>query len=168
MKQLTVKQKKWLKSIHLIAAGIWITTGLVMFLVHFMSGDLTSGDQVHLLNKIIYFIDMKILVPSAIICLLTGWMYSHLTQWGYFKHGWMIFKWIITVLIIVLGTVFSEPWISNMVKISGDLGLDAMHNSDYLWYERSHNILGVCMTSTLIIAVFISIFKPKKSRKKNT
>lgn len=167
MKQLTVKQKKWLKSIHIIAGGVWITTGMVMFFIHFMGNDLKSGDQLHLLNKIIYYIDMRILVPSAILCLITGWMYSQLTQWGYFKHGWLIFKWVITVLIIVLGTIFSEPWIAKTVEISGELGLEAMNNPEYQRYMNSHVIMGVCMTGTLIITVFISIFKPKKSKKKN-
>lgn len=167
MKQLTVKQKKWLKAIHMIAAGVWITTGLVMFMIHFMGDNLISGDQLHLLNRIIYFIDMSILVPSAVVCLLTGWAYSHLTKWGYFKHGWLIFKWVITVLIIVLGTIFSEPWIAETVKISEELGLGAVDNTDYQWYLNSHTILGVCMTCTLIVAVFISVFKPSKSKKKN-
>lgn len=165
MTQLTVKQKKWLKSIHIIAAGVWITTGLVMFLIHFMGNDLSSGDQLHLLNKIIYFIDMRILVPSAILCLLTGWVYSQFTQWGYFKHGWVIFKWVITILIITLGTIFSEPWIAETVNISEKLGLDSILNSDYQWYDRSHVIMGTCMTSTLILTVFISVFKPKKAKK---
>lgn len=166
MKQLSVSQKKWLKSIHLLAAGAWITTGLVMFLMQFLSDDVTSGDQLHLMNKIIYFIDMKILVPSAIICLLTGWMYSQFTKWGYFKHGWMIFKWVITILIIVLGTIYSGPWIEKTVHIASDLGLDALKDSNYQWYNLSHHIMGVCMTGTLIITIFISIFKPWKSKKK--
>ncbi len=164
MAQLTVKQKKWLKSIHIIAAGVWISTGLVMFLIHFMGNNLSSGDQLYLLNRIIYFIDMSILVPSAILCLITGWLYSQFTQWGYFKHGWLIFKWTITVLIIALGTFFSGPWIAETVKISGKLGLEAIQNSEYNWYVKSHLIMGVCMTGTLIVAVFISIFKPKKSK----
>lgn len=167
MKQLTIKQKKWLKAIHLIAAGVWITTGIVMFLIHFMGNDLVSGDQLQLLNKIIYFIDMAILVPSAIICLLTGWIYSHLTKWGYFKHGWLLFKWIITVLIIVLGTILSEPWIAKTVTISGDLGLDAINDPEYQWYLRNHTMLGALMTSTLIVTIFISVFKPAKPKKKN-
>lgn len=166
MKQLSLTQRKWLKSIHLLSAGVWITTGLVMFIVHFMGNDLKTGAELHLLNKIIHFIDMKILVPAAITCLLTGFIYSQFTKWGYFKHGWLIFKWIITILIIVLGTTLSEPWISKMIEISGNLGLDALTDSDYQWYSYSHNVLGVCMTSTLIIAVFISVFKPAKSKKR--
>ena len=166
MKQLSLTQNKWLKSVHLIAAGVWITTGLVMFLVQFLSDDVQSGDQLYLMNKIIHFIDMKILVPSAILCLLTGWMYSQFTKWGYFKHGWLIFKWIITVLIIVLGTIYSGPWIEKLVDISGEIGTNALTNSDYQWYDKSQNIMGVCMTSTLIITIFISVFKPAKSKKK--
>ena len=146
MKQLSLTQKKWLKSVHLIAAGVWITTGLVMFLVQFLSDDVQSGDQLYLMNKIIHFIDMKILVPSAILCLLTGWMYSQFTKWGYFNHGWLIFKWIITVLIIVLGTIYSGPWIEKLVDISGKLGTNALTNSDYQWYDKSQNIMGVCQS----------------------
>ncbi|MDE5423024.1 hypothetical protein L3073_12470 [Ancylomarina sp. DW003] len=162
MKQLSGSQRKWLKSVHLIAVGVWITTGLIMFLVQFMSDDVKSGDQLYLINKVIHFIDMKILVPSAILCLSTGWIYSQFTKWGYFKHGWLIFKWTITLLIIILGTIYSEPWIAKLVSISGEQGISALSNEDYQWYHKSQNIMGVCMTGTLILTIFISVFKPKK------
>ncbi|MFT5749677.1 MAG: putative membrane protein [Ancylomarina sp.] len=162
MKQLSITQKKWLKSIHVLVAGIWITTGLVMFLLHFMRSSVETGEQLHLLNQIIHFIDMKILVPAAMLCLITGWLYSQFTKWGYFKHGWMIFKWAITLLIIILGTIFSGPWITEMVKISGDLGLEALSNLEYQQLDRYQTLMGVCMNGTLIIAIFISVFKPKK------
>lgn len=116
MAELTVRQKKWLKSIHIVAAGVWITSGLVMFLIHFFGNDLSTGAELHLLNRIIYFVDMKLLVPAAIVCLLTGWICSQFTKWGYFNHGWLLFKWIITILIIVLGTIYSGPWIKKPLK----------------------------------------------------
>ena len=166
MKQLSITQKKWLKSIHLLAAGVWVTVGLTMFLLQFMSDEIQTGDQLNLMNKILHFIDMKILVPAAILCLLTGWMYSHFTKWAYFKHGWMIFKWVITLLIITLGTIYSGPWITNLVRISGELGMAALDNADYQWYDKYQNIMGFCMNATLIITVFISVFKPWKSKKK--
>jgi len=164
MKQLSISQKKWLKSIHLLAAGIWITTGLIMFLLHFMRSEVQTGEQLYLMNQIIHFIDMKILVPAAILSLLTGWVYSQFTKWGYFKHGWMTFKWIITLLIIILGTIFSGPWINEMVRISGEIGTDALNNSEYQWFDKNQTLMGICMNLTLIITIFISVFKPKKSR----
>lgn len=165
MKNLSLTKKKWLKSIHLLSAGIWVTTGLTMFLLRFMRNDVQTGDHLHLMNKIIHFIDMKILVPAAILSLLTGWVYSQFTKWGYFKHGWMTFKWVITLLIIILGTIFSGPWISEMVKISGELGMDALNNAEYQWFDKNQTIMGVCMNGTLIITIFISVFKPKKAPK---
>jgi len=162
MKQLSIPQKKWLKSLHLLAAGVWVTTGLVMFLLHFMRGKIQTGDQLYMMNQIIDFIDMKILVPAAISCLLTGWLYSQFTRWGYFKHGWMTFKWIITLGIIILGTIYSGPWIAQMVKISGELGMAALNNTEYLRYDKWQTLMGICMNGTLIITIFISVFKPGK------
>ncbi len=162
MKELSITQKKWLKSIHLLAAGVWITTGLIMFLLRFMRSNVETGEQLHLMNQIVHFIDMKILVPAAVLSLITGWIYSQYTKWGYFKHGWMTFKWIITLAIIILGTIYSGPWITEMARISGEIGLKALHETEYQWYDNSQNIMGVCMTGTLIITIFISVFKPKK------
>ncbi len=162
MKQLSTTQKKWLKSIHVLVAGIWITTGLIMFLLQFMQSNVETGEQLHLMNQIIHFIDMKILVPTAVLCLITGWLYSQFTKWGYFKHGWLIFKWTITLLIIILGTIYSGPWIGKLVSISGEHGLAAFSNEEYQWYDKSQNIMGACMTGTLIVTIFISVFKPKK------
>lgn len=166
MKQLSITQKKWLKSIHLLAAGIWITTGLIMFLLHFMRNEVQTGDQLYLMNKVIHFMDMKILVPSAIVSLLTGWIYSQFTKWGYFQYGWMTFKWIITLLIIILGTLYSGPWITEMVRISGEIGMAALSNTEYQWYDKWQTLMGICMNGTLIITIFISVFKPGRTKKK--
>lgn len=84
MKQLSITQKKWLKSIHVLVAGIWITTGLIMFLLQFMQSNVETGEQLHLMNQIIHFIDMKILVPAAVLCLITGWLYSQIYKMGLF------------------------------------------------------------------------------------
>ncbi|WP_372640008.1 hypothetical protein [Ancylomarina sp.] len=164
MNNLSLTQKKWLKSIHLLTVGIWVTTGLTMFLLHFMRSEIQTGDHLHLMNKIIHFIDMKILVLAAILSLLTGWAYSQFTKWGYFKHGWMIFKWITTLLIIIIGTILSGPWISKMVRISGELSMDALNNAEYQWFDKNQTLMGICMNGTLIITIFISVFKPKKSK----
>jgi hypothetical protein len=165
MKQLSITQKKWLKSFHLLVAGMWVTTGLIMFLLHFLRTSVETGEQLYLMNQIIHFIDMKILVPSAVLCLLTGCIYSQYTKWGYFKHGWVIYKWIITLLIIILGTIYSGPWITEMVEISKEIGLEALNNSHYQQLDKHQTLMGICMNGTLIITIFISVFKPKKSNK---
>jgi hypothetical protein len=36
----------------------------------------------------------------------------------FFKHGWMIFKWIVTIVTILFGTFFLGPWETTMMEIS--------------------------------------------------
>jgi hypothetical protein len=165
MKQLSLTQRKVLKSIHIIAAGIWICVGFSMFMIHFLKDEITTGDGLYTLNKISYFMDMKILVPAAMTCLITGWIYSQFTKWGYFKHKWITFKWIITVGIIVIGTIQTGPALEKLVEISKHDGLSALSNLDYITTDKLHSIVGVCMNLTLIITVFISVFKPWSKKK---
>lgn len=165
MKQLSLTQRKLLKSIHIIAAGIWITIGLTMFVIHFIKNDMTTDDGLYILNKISYFMDMKILVPAATTCLITGWIYSQFTKWGYFKHRWLTFKWIVTVGIITLGTIHTGPGLEELVHISKEEGLSALTNINYTTKDNIHTIIGLCMNLILISTVFISVFKPWSKNK---
>lgn len=166
MKQLTLTQKKCLKSIHILAAGIWISVGLIMFLMHFMSDEIQSRDHLYMMNSILYFMDMKILVPAAMTCLISGFIFSQFTKWGYFKYKWITFKWIITIAIIVIGTIQTGPALEEMVRISKEEGLSALTNTEYIWKDKSHSIVGFLMNLTLIITLVISVFKPWGKRTK--
>jgi hypothetical protein len=43
------------------------------------------------------------------------WNFSN---WGFFKH-----KWIIAAMAIIFGTFFLGPWETTMINISGALGI---------------------------------------------
>jgi hypothetical protein len=60
-----------------------------------------------------------VVVPGAFGCLATGSIYSSFSNRGFFKHNWMIFKWVVTVAAILFGTFFLGPWETNMMEISG-------------------------------------------------
>jgi hypothetical protein len=162
MKQLTVKQQKWLKSFHLLFASVWVTCGIVILSFALVSSGLKNGDQLYMLNYLADFIDMKILVPAAMLTLLTGLLYGIWTRWGFFKHRWLTFKWIVTVSIIVIGTIFTGPWIAEMTEMSLRDGISVLQNSRYILISRSQLAVGLCMNFTLVITVFISVFKPWK------
>jgi len=157
---LSVKQIRWLKSFHVLFAGIWVACGVVILAFSLAADNIQNGDRLYMLNYLVDLVDMKILVPSAMLCLLTGLIYSLGTKWGFFKYRWLIFKWIVTVGIIVLGTIFTGPWIEEMVEISLKEGAAAIQNSHYAALDRKQFIMGIFMNGTLIVTVFISVFKP--------
>ncbi|HOK03420.1 MAG TPA: hypothetical protein PKX79_13200 [Spirochaetota bacterium] len=165
MKLLSANQRKWLKSFHLLTAGFWVTSGSIILTFQILSKKITDGNYLYMLNYLSDFIDMKILVPSALSCLLTGLIYSLFTNWGFFKHRWLTFKWIVTVTIITMGTIWTGPWIADMTKLSGQYGMEVLKNDYYLQISRNQFIMGLFMNVTLIVTIFISVFKPWKKSK---
>lgn len=77
----------------------------------------------------------------------------------------MIFKWIVTIVAILFGTFFLGPWETAMMDISGKLGMTSLSNSEYLYNEKMNLIFGTIQVLVLTITIFISIFKPWKSRR---
>ncbi len=165
MKRFSSVQQKWLKGFHILFAAVWLTCGTVMLSFTFIAKGLSNGDRLYMLNYLTDFIDVMILVPAAMLTLLTGLLYSIFTNWGFFKQRWLIFKWIVTVSIIIIGTIYTGPWVKEMTDISGREGIGAFINPRYIFISRSQFYVGVCMNSALIISIFVSVLKPWKSGK---
>jgi len=138
-------------------------------MLYFLKGDITDGDVLYGINKSIHHVDMTIVViPGAFGCLVTGFVYSLFSDWGFFRHTWLIFKWIVTILAILFGTFFLGPWETGMMEISGRIGISSLSDPAYLYNEKMNLIFGTIQTLVLVITVFVSVFKPWKSRKKKS
>lgn len=162
MKQLSMQNQKLLKTIHIIAAGIWLAGVVVLLILPLIGRRIESGDELYMYNLVYHFIDMKILTPAAVVTLFTGLIYSLFTRWGFFKHGWLIYKWIATLFIILTGTFYLGPMVTEMVEITQQERLRALENS---YYNRGVTIgiwAAVINTALLIAAVWFSVYKPWK------
>ncbi len=166
MPKLKAKGLKWLKSFHLIAVSCWIGGGVSLLLLYFLKNGVADGGVLYGINKSIHHVDMAVIViPGAFGCLITGLIYSAFSNWGFFKHAWLIFKWIVTVTAILFGTFFLGPWETTMMEISGKLGMSSLSDPAYLFNEKMNLIFGAIQVLVLMITVFISIFKPWKLKK---
>ena len=166
MVKFRAKELRWLKGFHLIAVSCWVGGAVALTMLYFIKNGVVDGGVLYGINQSIHHVDMSVIViPCAFGCLLTGLLYSLLSNWGFFKHTWLIFKWIVTVVAILFGTFFLGPWETTMMGISGKLGMLSLSDSSYLYNEKMHIIFGTVQTLVLIITVFISVFKPWKSRK---
>jgi len=166
MRKLSAKGLKWLKGIHLIAASSWIGGAISLLSLYFLKTGVTDGSELYGINRSIHHVDMSIVViPGAIGCLLTGLVYSLFSNWGFFRHRWLTFKWIVTVSAILFGTFFLGPWETAMMDISGRIGIASLHDTAYLWNQRMNLLFGSLQVTLLVATLFISIFKPWKSVK---
>ena len=166
MLKLKTKGLKWLKGFHLVAVSCWVGGAVSLLLMYFLKDGVTDGGVLYGINQAIHHVDMAVIViPGAFGCLITGLIYSSFSNWGFFKHTWLIFKWIVTISAILFGTFLLGPWETTMMEISGELGVSSLGDPVYLYNERMNLIFGGVQCFLLIITVFISIFKPWKTKK---
>jgi len=166
MRKLKAKGLKWLKGFHLIAVSCWIGGAVSLIFLYFLKDGVDDGGVLYGINQSIHHVDMAVVViPGAFGCLLTGLIYSLFSHWGFFKHNWLIFKWVVTLTAILFGTFFLGPWEAAMMEISGKLGLSSLSDPAYLYHQKMNLVFGVLQVLALMVTVFISIFKPWKSKK---
>ncbi len=160
---------KWLKGAHLLAVCCWIGGAVSLLLLYFLKDGVGDGGVLYGINRSIHHVDMAVVVaPGAFGCLFTGLAFGLFTRWGFFRHGWMIFKWAVTVSAIVFGTFWLGPWETAMMDISGRLGLAALGDEAYLYNERMNLVFGSLQCAVLMAVVFVSVFKPWKGRSRKS
>ncbi len=160
--QLSPNGSKWLKIIHLFCAACWIGGALSLVLLHFprLIG-LGDGSELHGIDRAAHVIDMGIVVTlGAFGCLLSGFVYSAFTRWGFIKHKWIIAKWFITIACIAFGTLFLGPWEVTMGEISATLGQNAHSDGAYNLARWCNAIFGFAQGCVLCFVVWVSVMKP--------
>jgi uncharacterized membrane protein len=160
VKKLGVKGKAWLKGFHILFVCAWIGTALSMALLGFLKGHSPNGDELYAVNASIKLMDDFIIIPAALGSFITGVLLCWLTNWGFFKFKWIIFKWIQTIAQILFGTFWLGPWTNGAVFIADTERTLALQNQTYLYFREMTNYFGSIQTLLLIIVVFISILKP--------
>lgn len=163
MKKLGTKGLKVLKTCHLIFVMIWVVGVMAMALISLIKPQ--TGDEMYMILYISRFVDDLLVIPGAILTVITAVIYGAFTNWGFFKHKWIIVKWIVSVLVIIVGTFYFSPILDNCLLIADKMRNAALNNSEVL--DAMHiTTLGAFMQSALLVVlVIISVFKPWKTKK---
>ena len=158
--KLSVSNQKWLKVLHVFLGGIWAGGAASLFALHCLYPT-NSGPEFYSRNIALIHIDNYIIIPAAIGSCLTGLLYSHLTNWGYLKHYWVIVKWIFTIIFIVIRFFWLIPWLNNMLESSNAIRYAHMIDSSNYDVDMSfHLAMTIVQTVLIFFIVIISIFKP--------
>ena len=161
MAKLGVKGRQWLKGFHLFFVCAWVGTGLSMMLIGLLKGHVPNGDELYAFNAAIKLLDDFIIIPAAMGSLITGILLCWLTNWGFFKFNWIIFKLISTIAQILFGTFFLGPWTNGATAIAGAERVLALQNTAYLYLL--YNYLGA--VKSCCYAHFTSVLKPWERNK---
>lgn len=152
MKILGVKLPLWYKSIHVFFASAWFGSVLTVILIYLFSHQTQSLETLKHNSGLMEKIDVFVIIPSSLLCYLSGLLISWKTNWGFFKYKWVLAKFIIGTALILFGIFFLGPWIMESNQVS-----------DFEILKSIQNKLGVSMiVQALVISItlLISTTKP--------
>lgn len=160
MKKMSEKNEKILKIVHLAAMSIWFSSLFIMFAICITIPNLKSSDTFYYAHYINSIIDFRILTPAAILTFLTGVIYGIFTKWKVKENKWLKIKVLITVILILLGTFWLGPTLSDMTTTAEKEGFSLLTNESYL--TKLHLITWFSAINAIILffAIAISTFKP--------
>jgi hypothetical protein len=165
MKKLNAKGLKVLKTLHILFALVWMSGAIAMILITYLA-DAHTAAELYLKNNILLLVDDWMIIVGAITTLIIGIVYGIFTNWGFFKHRWIIVKWIVTVAEILFGTFAYHPRLEENIEIVSKIGDRALQDGVYLSNAAFMEISGFFQAGLLIFVVVISVFKPWKPKKK--
>ncbi len=159
MNKLGIRGRRWLKAFHVFFSMTWIGAGITTTIIPFVRGNTTSGAELYAYNEAIQMGDL-IIIPCAILCVITGLLLCWQTPWGFFKYWSVVIPLVVWAVAIVLGIACLGPWTEDLVRISKAEGLAALQNGEYLYALQMMKILGTVWITILIFAAFVSVIRP--------
>lgn len=162
MKMLTPKGMKTLKFFHLVFIMMW-TVGVVMMGLLYWRPSANSLEFLYN-QATALFIDYALVIPGAISTIITGIIYGLKTKWGFFKHRWLLVKWIVGISIILIGTFGLHPMVLEIIEQSTPNASDAIcFPTDYFGIKLDIiNIMALLQSIGLLFLIWVSVIKPWK------
>lgn len=152
MKKLGTKGLKTLKVLHVAMAVMWAGGALAMMTTMLLT-EVTDVSSMEMRARILKAIDDYLIIYGANGCLLTGIVYGAFTNWGFFKHRWIVLKWILTILMILSGTFAMGPCVDGNVAITD--------HAAYLQNVTTTVQWGWLQVAMLVVTLILSVWKPR-------
>ena len=112
-------------------------------------------------------VDEFFLIPGGIGIVVTAIIYGMFTGWGFFKQRWLAVKWVLTILLVIIGAGYMGVTIKENVVYAQTL-LSENISMDVYW-ANVYNVAvaGIIQLIGFVYIVAISVFKPWKIKNSN-
>lgn len=161
----SIHSKRLLKFFHLLSAGLWIggTATLTALICLFHPENQLEYTTK---NTLLIYLDYYIIAPGAAGCFITGLIYGFKTKYGFFRHKWIICKWIINISFIIFGALVVVPWLENSIMTCSVLTQATEPVPESINLTQMHAFINITQWSIILFALYLSVFKPW-SKKQN-
>lgn len=160
MAKLSIVQRKWWLSVHIVFAALWTGTVLSMFLLSWRNTSSENGEVLSALNAAINLLDDFVVIPAAIGSVITATVLCWGTNYGFTKFYWVISKWLLSSSLIIFGTFWLFPWGNYAEKAATETGIAALQDTTYGFDARGVLYGTLAQVVFLLIIIGISVLKP--------
>lgn len=152
---MPLRARRLVLTAHVVSSVGWLGA-IVVFLALAVVG-LTSEDAelVRAVYRAAEPITWFVLVPFALASLLTGVVQSLATNWGLFRHYWILFKLVISVVATVVLLLYTET-----VGFFADLAADSSTDLTELRAPTFVLHSGAALL-LLLAATVLAVYKPR-------
>jgi hypothetical protein len=159
MVKLKQKGMKWLRLCHIITASIWFGGVVCISVLAYICFFELNAREFLTVVPWIPGLYQKVVLPFAVITLIQGLIYGIFTNWGFFKHKWILCKWILAILVAICtgtGGIAQTFMVIDKVKTSGFSGGFADGGMVLLFISLQIILM--------VIMIALSVFKPMKKK----
>jgi len=101
---------------------------------------------------------------GSIGTVIIGVFYGFFTNWGFFRHRWIVAKWIILIAQMTVGIIFVDSSIESNVSLIKQIGQNVLTSAQFIY---NFNLLKIALTAELLASILVVIFaiwKPAKNK----
>ncbi|MCW2919815.1 MAG: hypothetical protein JWN52_7883 [Actinomycetia bacterium] len=156
--RMPARVRKIVLVLHVISSVGWLglTTGnLVLAITGMTTG---SPDEQHAAYRVMGILGDLLLIPISLTAFVTGVLLALGTPWGLFRHRWVVVKFWLTLIAVVLTPLSLLPGIHDAIAAVSNTPADQL--ADTGGAGRGLIYAGCVSLSMYTTSVVLSIFKP--------
>jgi hypothetical protein len=154
---MTPGWRKFALTLHVVASVGWLGA-VVGFLALAVAGLAAEDPQMvraaYLAMDLIYW---YVIVPAGLTSLLSGLVSSLATEWGLFRHYWVLVKLVTTVPVTLLLLVHIRP-VSDMAGVAATRTLSS---ADFSGSRVQLLAYAIAALLALLVVTALSVYKPR-------
>lgn len=159
MKQMSGKGLKFLKVLHVFFVVV-LFGGILGSLVLSMNIDFTEYNEAYFGYKSLFILSSKMILHGTILTIIIGCMYGLFTKWGFIKHKWIMIKWILFIIQIVIGLfIINRLTLENIALLETQKEL-ALSNKTFILHQHIRTVANVIQVLITLVIFIISFLKP--------
>jgi len=115
---------KWLLAFHILFAVVWVGSNTAIQILVIRASRASADKLVYLAGEIEWY-GTRVLVPSALIVVILGFLLLHESSGAYdLGQGWVTFGFVVWLLSFLVGAGFLGPESGRLGKIVEERGPD--------------------------------------------